>query len=214
MLHIRQFILDWSGTLVDDLAPVWKTTNHVLAECGLPAITLDQFRREFCLPVHRYYARFLPDMPMPQLEALFMAKYPEHRDDICLLPHTVGFLEFCAANGIDCYIASSVDPDTYDRQMRRFNLHRFIRKPYIAIVDKAVTIHDILAENNLSPDETMFVGDMEHDIEAGKAGGIHTCAVLSGYNHAEALRAMEPDFLCAHIGELQQLLAGEEIAHG
>ena len=37
-----------------------------------------------------------------------------------------------------------------------------------------------------------------------------TCAVLSGYNHAEALRVTEPDLVCAHLGELQAALAGQE----
>ncbi|HUJ72399.1 MAG TPA: HAD hydrolase-like protein, partial [Verrucomicrobiae bacterium] len=62
--------------------------------------------------------------------------------------------------------------------------------------------------------ETMFVGDMEHDIEAGKTGGIHTCAVLTGYNHLDKLRAMEPDLICNHLGELQAFLAGQEVVHG
>ena len=84
----------------------------------------------------------------------------------------------------------------------------------IGIVDKTDAIHDILAENELVRAETMFVGDMEHDIAAGQAGGVRTCAVLSGYNHAEALRAARPDLVCDHLGELQQILAEQEVACG
>jgi phosphoglycolate phosphatase len=204
MLDIRHFILDWSGTMVDDLTPVWKTTNHVLATFGLPEVSRDGFRREFCLPVRKYYARLAPSVPMPELEQVFMAKYPEHHGEIVVLPHTREFLAYCASAEIDVYIASSVDELTYQRQMRRFDLDRYIRKPYIGVEDKTAKIHHILADNRLSARHTMFVGDMEHDIEAGKAGGVHTCAVLSGYNHEDTLRAMNPDLVCAHLGELRE----------
>ncbi len=214
-MRIRHFILDWSGTMVDDLTPVWKTTNHVLGVFGLPPVSLDSFRREFCLPVRKYYARLAPTVPLPELEKVFLAKYPEHHDDISVLPHTREFLEYCASSGRDVYVASSVDPATYERQMGRFGLAGFIRKPYIGLEDKTVKIHHILEENRLAADETMFVGDMEHDIEAGRAGGVHTCAVLSGYNHEEMLRAMGPDLVCAHLGELKQFVAEATIpAHG
>jgi phosphoglycolate phosphatase-like HAD superfamily hydrolase len=53
---------------------------------------------------------------------------------------------------------------------------------------------------------------MEHDIAAGKAGGVRTCAVLTGYNHSEKLRALQPDWVCADLGELQRALTAEE--HG
>jgi phosphoglycolate phosphatase len=107
------------------------------------------------------------------------------------------------------YIASTVDAHTYETQMMRFGIWRFITKPYIGIEDKTSKIHHILDENGLDRDETMFVGDMEHDIEAGKAGGIHTCAVLTGYNPVDKLRAMKPDLICQDLGELQQILEGD-----
>jgi phosphoglycolate phosphatase len=91
--------------------------------------------------------------------------------------------------------------------MARFGLAEFITKAYIGIADKTQKIHQILAENGLERRQTLFVGDMEHDIEAGKAGGVQTCAVLSGYNHGEKLRALQPDLVCEHLGELREILA-------
>jgi phosphoglycolate phosphatase len=208
---IRNVILDWSGTLVDDLQPVFKTTNHVLAECGLPAITLDGFRREFCLPISKFYQRRTPGVPQEKLEQIFLARYREHQGEIQLLPQTMEFLRFCERNRMGVYIGSTVDADTYNYQTQRFGIGQYITKPYIGIVDKTETIHHILDENRLDRDQTMFVGDMEHDIEAGKVGGIHTCAVLTGYSHVERLRAMSPDLVCEHLGELQQILS-EQLA--
>jgi phosphoglycolate phosphatase len=211
---IRNVILDWSGTLVDDLMPVVKTTNHVLESCGLPAMTLHQFRAEFCLPIRKFYEGRVTHVPQAELERIFLAEYPRYHADISLLPHTLDFLRFCQQRQMGVYIASTVDAQTYETQVTRFGIGCFIRKPYIGIEDKRAKIHHILEENQLDRDETMFVGDMEHDIETGKAGGIHTCAVLTGYNPVDKLRAMKPDLICRDLGELHGFLAEPEVARG
>ncbi len=208
-MQIRHLILDWSGTLVNDLPPVFDTTNNVFATFGLPALTLDEFRREFCLPIRKFYQRRIPQVPQAKLEEVFLARYHQVQDQIELLPHTLEFLRFCRQRGFGVFIASTVDPHTYQRQVARFGLADYITKPYIGIADKTQKIHDILEENRLAPEATLFVGDMEHDIEAGRHGGVRTCAVLTGYNHVEKLRAMQPDLVCAHLGELQEILAAQ-----
>jgi phosphoglycolate phosphatase len=200
--------------MVDDLSPVWKTTNHVLAEHGLPALSLEEFRHEFCLPIRKFYERRTPDVPQAELERTFLAEYHKRQDEIQMLPHTWEFLEFCRHREIKVFLASTVDARTYTHQARRFGLERYITKPYIGIEDKTEKIHHILDENRLDPDATLFVGDMEHDIEAGRAGGIHTCAVLTGYNHEARLRAMKPDLVCRDLGKLQETLAAQEAEHG
>ncbi len=213
-MRVRNLILDWSGTLVDDLRPVWVTTNHVFTQCGRPTLTLEEFRREFCLPIRAFYAPRIPEVSQAELEQLFLAEYARHQDEIVLLPHSREFLEFCRHTGRPVFLASSADPDTYHRQMCRFGLDGFITKPYIGIEDKTVKIHHILEENQLDPALTLFVGDMEHDIAAGQVGGVHTCAVLSGYNHADRLQAMRPDLVCRDLGELRAVLADQATTHG
>ena len=208
-MQIRDVILDWSGTLVNDLPPVFDTTNHVFATCSLPALTLNEFRREFCLPIRKFYERRIPNVPQTKLEEIFLGRYREVQDQISLLPHTMDFLKFCRQGGYGVYIASTVDAHTYEYQVARFGLTGLITKPYIGIEDKREKIHHIIEENQLAPEATLFVGDMEHDVETGKHGGVHTCAVLTGYNHVETLRAMKPDLICEHLGELQAILEAQ-----
>src|SRR2546425_6615619 len=107
-MRIRNVILDWSGTLVDDLMPVLKTTNHVFAAHGLAPITLDEFRREFCLPIRKFYERRIPHVAQAKLEEIFLTEYANVQHEIRLLPHTMEFLRFCAAQRLGVYIASTV----------------------------------------------------------------------------------------------------------
>jgi phosphoglycolate phosphatase len=66
----------------------------------------------------------------------------------------------------------------------------------------------------LRPGETLFIGDMEHDIETARHGGVHSCAVLTGYNTVEQLRAAKPDLIVEHLSELRDVLEKNDFRLG
>jgi phosphoglycolate phosphatase len=190
---IRNIIFDWSGTLVDDLPAVWKATNYVLAQAQRAEMTLDQFRAEFCLPFTIFYDRHTPHVPLPQLETWFHSRFKQVQDSVCELPHARDFLEFCRARKLNTFLLSTVHQDHFAVQEAITGFGKFLDRPYIGVWDKRKKIHDILDENALRPEETLFIGDMQHDIETARHGGIHSCAVLTGYNTLAQLRG-EPGF--------------------
>ncbi len=208
---IRNIIFDWSGTLVDDLPAVWKATNIVLVQAGRPEMSLEEFRAEFSLPFTNFYHRHTPHVPLPQLEDWFHSHYRVIQDSVVELPYARNFLEFCRARGMRTFVLSTIHPDHFVVQSRVTGFDAFLDRPYTGIVDKREKIHEILTENRLSPDETLFIGDMQHDIETAKHGGIHSCAVLTGYNTLEQLREMEPDLIVEHLGELKRVLEQNDL---
>lgn len=203
---IRNIIFDWSGTLVDDLPAVWEATNHVFTQAGVPAISLDQFRAEFCLPFTKFYARYTPHVPMAQLEEWFHGKFREVQHSVEALPHSREFLEFCRHRGLRTFVLSTVHSEHFALQNRKVGFEHFLDRPYVEVWDKRKKIHDLLAENGLVAEETLFIGDMEHDIETAHHGGVGSCAVLTGYNSVQQLRAARPDVIVEHLGELRALL--------
>jgi phosphoglycolate phosphatase-like HAD superfamily hydrolase/ADP-ribose pyrophosphatase YjhB (NUDIX family) len=207
---IRNIIFDWSGTLVDDLPAVWKATNYVLAQAERAEMSLEQFRAEFCLPFNIFYDRHIPHVPLPQLESWFHSRFRQVQDSVCELPHSREFLEFCRAHQVRTFLLSTVHRDHFTVQTAITGFEKYIDKPYINVWDKRKKIHEILSENGLVPQETLFIGDMQHDIETAKHGGIHSCAVLTGYNTLDQLRAAEPDVIVEHLRELRDLLEQNE----
>ena len=203
---IRNIIFDWSGTLVDDLPAVLKASNFVLTQSGKPEMSLDTFRAEFSLPFTKFYKRHTPEVPMQQLESWFHSSFKQAQDSVIELPHAREFLEFCRAKKIRTFLLSTVHGDYFKTQCRVTGFDAFLDRPYTDVWDKREKIHEILAENNLKPDETLFIGDMEHDIETARHGGIHSCAVLTGYNTVGQLRAAKPDLIVEHLGELKRVL--------
>ena len=208
---IRNIIFDWSGTLVDDLPAVLKASNFVLTQAGKSEMSIDEFRAEFQLPFTKFYDRHTPDVPMPQLENWFHSSFKDAQESVIELPHAREFLKFCRAKKLRTFLLSTVHGDYFAAQCRVTGFDAFLDKPYTDVWDKRKKIHDILAENQLLPDETLFVGDMQHDIETAKHGGVHSCAVLTGYNTLEQLRAAQPDLIVEHLSELRCLLEQNDL---
>lgn len=203
---IRNIIFDWSGTLVDDLPAVWQATNFVLRQAGRPELTLEQFRAEFTLPFTKFYDRFTPHIPLPQLEDWFHGHFRKCQDSVVELPHAREFLEFCRARGLRTFLLSTVNREHFEVQQRATGLGAYLERPYLGVWDKREKIRAILTENGLAPAETLFVGDMQHDIETARHGGVWSCAVLTGYNTLEQLRAAEPDLIVENLRELREIL--------
>ncbi|MDB6022569.1 MAG: hydrolase [Pedosphaera sp.] len=203
---IRNVIFDWSGTLVDDLPAVWQATNYVLSQAERGQLTLEQFRAEFCLPFKKFYDRYVPHIPLPQLEVWFHGSFRQAQDSVVPLPHAREFLEFCRRRGLRTFLLSTVHEDHYQVQAATTGFGDYLERCYVGVLDKSKMIHQILEENKLQPDETVFIGDMQHDIDTARHGGIHSCAVLTGYNGLQQLRASEPDLIVEHLGELLSIL--------
>jgi phosphoglycolate phosphatase-like HAD superfamily hydrolase/ADP-ribose pyrophosphatase YjhB (NUDIX family) len=203
---IRNIIFDWSGTLVDDLPAVWAATNHVLSQAGIPEMTLERFRAEFCLPFTRFYERHTPDVPLAQLEEWFHGHFRQAQESVQPLPYAREFLEFCRERQVRTFVLSTVHREHFAAQSQRTGFDAYLDRPYVEIRDKRKKIHELLAENGLAPGETVFIGDMEHDIETARHGGVGSCAVLTGYNSYAQLRAAGPDLVVEHLGELREVL--------
>lgn len=206
---LRNLLLDWSGTLVDDLPPVIGATNFVLERYGRPPLTRDEFRKHFRLPFTEFYAEFLPEVPLVELDALFHSRFVEIQDEVAPLPGLVEFLEFCRTGGRRLFLLSSMKRAHYEVQVAKLGLAHYFEHPYVGILDKRAKIGEILAAHGLERGETAFVGDMIHDVETARHGGVMSIAMLTGYDSIEKLTPARPDVVVVSLHELRQLLEHE-----
>lgn len=199
-------IFDWSGTLVDDLGPVLEATNAVFAAYGRPAMTRAEFRRHFRLPYRGFYDEFVPGVPIAELEDVFRASFAASRVPVAVLPHAREKLAWCRQRGIRTFVLTSMDADAFRRQLDDLALGGAFEATYAGVADKRERIGEILARHRLEPRLTALVGDMIHDIEAARHGGITAVAVLTGYTAPEVLAGSRPDFTVADLRALRDLL--------
>ena len=59
-----------------------------------------------------------------------------------------------------------------------------------------------IAALGAKPEDCIFVGDSETDMEAGRRAGVKTCAVRYGYGNPETLARWEPDYWISDLREL------------
>lgn len=201
----KNLIFDWSGTLVDDLGPVIEATNHVLGQYGLAPYDREGFRRHFRLPYDEFYAEILPHVPLAELERHFRPAFDSAISPVRVLPHAREKLEWAHGQGIRMFILSSMDAVAFDRQLYEFGMQHFFEGIYAGVLNKRNKIGEILERHGLSKGETAFIGDMTHDIETAKHGGISSIAVLTGYHHAEVLAKVRPDLTVPDLGVLLEL---------
>lgn len=203
---IRNVILDWSGTLANDLAAVLEATNLIFTEYGRDPLTLEDFRKHFRLPFSEFYADLLPEAEAEGLEALYERFFHGLNDRVDLLPGAFDFLVFCRATQRRTFLLSTIKTSHFERQAGRLGVLDYFEVAYTEIMDKREKIREILKTHELDPKETMFVGDMIHDIETARHGGVLDVAVLSGFDTVEKLLTSKPTIIAHDISSVQKLL--------
>lgn len=204
---MKNVLLDWSGTLADDLGPVIKATNAIFREYGRSEMSREEFRTHFRLPFSGFYAEFLPQATSEGLEVLYEKFFANLQDEVVLLPGARAFLDFCHATGRRTFLLSTIKPSHFDVQATALGVREAFEHPYVGIMDKREKIREILRERELDPKETMFVGDMVHDIETARHGGVLDVAVLTGFDSQAKLAVAKPSVMVENLFALKRLLS-------
>jgi phosphoglycolate phosphatase-like HAD superfamily hydrolase/8-oxo-dGTP pyrophosphatase MutT (NUDIX family) len=206
MPEIKNVILDWSGTLVDDFNPVLEATNDIFRRYGKPAFTPDEFREKFYLPFPEFYKEYLPESALPELELHYKSSFQLLQSGIAPLPHSLEFLEYLRERQIPTFLLSSIHNDHWEAQGGRLGVQHYFKRAYVGALDKRQVILHLLADHNLNADETIFIGDMTHDIETARHAGVMSCAVLTGYDSLAKLKSVSPDLLFRNLKEVRDFL--------
>lgn len=83
-------------------------------------------------------------------------------------------------------------------QLNNLSMLSFFQQ--IFVTEQKFTKAELLIESGIIFDkDDWFVGDTGHDINTGKAVGIKTCAVLSGFMTESAIRAYQPDWVLPDV---------------
>lgn len=203
MPPIRNIIFDWSGTLVDDFHPVLEATNKIFAHYDKPTFTEEEFREKFFLPFPQFYEKYLPEVGLKELDQFYHQHFKMLQENVSPLPGAEAILEFCQKSGIQMFLLSTIHRDHWEVQSERLRFKLFFEQAYVEALDKRKTIKELIQTHQIKPEETLFVGDMQHDIETAKHGGVQSCAVLTGYDSLEKLKKTEPDLIFKDLQGVQ-----------
>ena len=101
---------------------------------------------------------------------------------------------------------SSIKKQHFESQSAELGLSDFFDFAYTEALDKRDWITRLLKDNNISHDDTVFIGDMQHDIETARYAEVFSVGVLTGYNSKEMIEGSNPDLIVNDLVELLEII--------
>jgi len=212
---IRAIVFDLDGTLIDSYEAITESLNYALGLAGKPRRTAGEVRGMVGLGLETLIERA---MGGPDLVERGVLDFRRHYDHICvektfLLPEVAETLAELDGRGYLMSVATNKPSYFAWRLLDGLRVRRYLvtvlgpdvvehRKPHPEMVRKA------MERMGVSAAETLYVGDMEVDIETARAAGVPVVVLPTGSRGAGDLEAAGPDLLVASFRDLLALLPG------
>lgn len=195
-IKIKNLIFDWSGTLFNDFDASYISTNATLKHFGVKAIKKELYRNEFNLPAWTFYRKYIPRASFKDIDHYYFDHFtPISFKHGKLYPQTKEILKTAKRKGFRVFLCSSVRQSLLEDKVKKYGLSSYFEKIYGSVANKKKVLPQICKTHHLKKSETLYIGDMEHDIQAAKASQIKSASVFYGYHSQERLLAHRPDFI-------------------
>lgn len=210
-MQIKAVVFDASGTILDDIDTVWRANLDAYVALGYDGPkTLEEFRTVFRLPVSEFHkANGIPTALLPEIDQVFRRSYPPYASAVKVFPEVEAVLSALQEQGKILGVVSNIPTLFLREHFRKLGINGYFHtvtgqedcdeqkpsaKPILATLDKL----------GVKPRETVYVGDMEEDIIAGKRANVVTVAIVRGesYHPRWRLERKRPDFLITNLSEL------------
>jgi phosphoglycolate phosphatase len=209
---VRAVCFDFDGTLADSYAAITASVNHVRAAHRLPPLTEAEVKPHVGLGPANLLTATVPGVELPADELRYRAHHVGVlRSHTHLLPGALDAVRAVRHSGRHTAVCSN-KPRNFTRELLDYlglapHLDALFGPEDVARPKPAPDmLLAALAKLNVPAAETLYVGDMRVDIQAGRAAGVHVWVVPTGSDAAEALRAARPDRLLRDLHELVELV--------
>lgn len=212
-MRYKAVLFDLDGTLLDTLEDLAEACNRVRAGLELPPHPLDAYRQFVGNGARKLVERMLPETmrEFDAVEAALAAFRQEYA--ACWQAHSRPYpgiaemLDALTAGGLRLGVLSN-KPDFFTKLFVSTLLGRWPFAPVLGQregVPKKPDPAGALESARLmdvSPAETLFVGDSGVDMATAKAAGMTAVGVLWGFRGADELKANGADALAAEPGDI------------
>lgn len=210
---IRAALFDFDGTLADSFAAITASTNHVRESFGLPALSEAEIRGHVGLGLAHLLRALVPNAPVEEA----IARYRTHHQTIMFtltrpMPGVAKTIPELARRGLRLGVCSNKRVEFTRQLVQSLGLaadFECVLGPEDvggrAKPDPAMLLEGI-KRLGVSASETVYVGDMDVDVQTGKAAGVPVWLVPGGAVGLEEALAACPDKLLTGFDQLLDLL--------
>jgi len=204
---IKNIIFDWSGVIKDALENHLWVVNRMFEKLGGEKLSLSEITESWEQPFMKFYNKYFPELTLEEQKVLYKEAItskdgPKPR----VYPGIVDLIKKLKEKRIPMVVLSSDMPDTFYPEMKDFGLENIFDDVFINTHDKGEVIGELLKRNNFKPEETVLIGDTNHELEIAKAVGTKVIAVTWGFCTEDKLKSISPDYLVHNVKELEEIL--------
>ena len=208
----RAVIFDLDGTLVDAYPGIHQSLNEMLRELQLPDVDLQTVKRRVGRGVVNLMQQSVPSEMVSRALELFRKSYDNtHLSGTFLLPEVREILEALRKRNISLGIASNKPADFTRNILKYLQIDEYFcccsgpegqiqPKPHPSM------LQHMMHEMGVSPEETLYVGDMTLDSETAKNAGVRLALIGTGGHSKEELRESRPDYFLESLGDLVEII--------
>jgi phosphoglycolate phosphatase len=193
----KHVIWDWNGTIFNDVDLGVQIMNGLLRQRGLPLLSSSSYRAVFTIPVEHYYARLGFDFekePFEIVGKLWMDEYERRKLECGLYDGIVGVLDRINELGIGQSILSAYPQHTLEEMVDHYHLRSYFA--HITGLDNiyaASKLHlgkALIQRLALGKQETVVIGDTEHDYEVARAIDADCILIANGHQSETRLQSL------------------------
>ncbi len=214
-MKLKAVIFDLDGTILDTLEDLKNSVNFTLSKNGLPVRTIDEIRAFVGNGIRLLIERAVPENTNDELlERCFLdfkKHYKEHSaDNTKPYDGIIPVLREIKAKGIKLAVVSNKADFAVQTLVEEYfqGLFDFAvgeregirRKPCPDSVNEAIKVLDA------SPDEVVYVGDSEVDIETSRNAGVNCVAVTWGFRDKCVLESLSSEYIIDKPSQLMELI--------
>ena len=201
------YLFDLDGTLLDSAEDICGAVQQVLSEHVSEPLPFDYLRSFVGFHLDSVFTGVLPHLTREQLDGLIHAYKTTYLGRGHLSTRIYpGVTEALENLGGRKATATTKGTPTTRAVLDQFGLLRYFDHVQGSDGFPCKPAPDVLLRSiaalDAKPDDCLFVGDSEADMEAGRRAGVRICAVDYGYGENEALAKWKPDYWVSDLREL------------
>ena len=211
---VKAAVFDLDGTLLDTLADIGTGANLALCQFGYETYPVREYRQKIGHGIKGLFRHALPEgsseEDVAKVNAVYQGWYPEHCcEHTDYFPGVKEFLNVLVSNGIKLAVISNKTEKTSLKIMAHYfpeyNWEFIWGNNGVRPLKPATEAGELACkELGLMPDEILYIGDGDTDMEFASKMGFIAAGVTWGYRDPEQLLAAGADFLADSFAELRE----------
>ena len=184
----QHIIWDWNGTLLNDLEVCVDIISQTAQKYGLSPVSKRKYLEAFRFPITQFYLSLgfnFQKTPFTILADEFIQSYRARVLECSLFDQVDQFLHHSQKQGISHSVLSAAAETDLKHLLCHFQIDHYF--------DHIYGIHDHFADGKLQrglqlmqdskipPNQTILIGDTDHDLEVAKRLGVSALLVARGH---------------------------------